>query len=265
MVNNTGKMKKIFQITVILLSAIVCSSCLFDYDNYDGPNATLKGAITDMQGNPLNVEAGGGIRIKLLDYGSSENPKEQYLKVKMDGTYINTKIFESTYDIVAEGPFVPLVQIDDEGNVIVDNTRKGVKVSGTTEVNFQVEPFLKVEWDAEPTFVNGIMTASFKITRGTEYVDYQKDVYDVGLFVSTTQYVGENNYDSRISVKEADKAVATAMIGNSASLTTLSTYPMLSGHTYYIRVGARMDYAFSFGSSYLYNYTNVKKIVVPTY
>lgn len=255
-------MKKIINMIFLMAYIIMLPSCLFQYDNYPAPDCTLQGAVTDMDGNPLQVEAGGGIRIKLLDYGKNDIPKEQYLKVKMDGTYINTKVFESTYDIVAEGPFVPLVQVDDEGNVIVDKTQKNVKVQGVTTVDFKVEPFFKVEWEGEPTFENGIMTVNFRIERGTEDPQWQRDAYGVGLFVSTTQYVGSNNYDSRISKPIDDSAVATAMIGNVSSLTTLDTYPMLAGHTYYIRVGARMDYN-SFG--YLYNYTTVKKVVVPAY
>lgn len=255
-------MKRIFYITVLAAGILSLPSCLFKYDNYQAPDCTLQGKVTDMDGNPLQVEAGGGIRIKLMDYGMSDVPKEQYLKVKMDGTYINTKVFASTYDIVAEGPFVPLVQVDGEGNVIVDKTKKGVAVNGSTTVDFQVEPFFKLEWEGEPSFNNGIMTVNFRIERGTEDPEWQKDAYGVGLFVSTTQYVGSNNYDNRISKPVDDSALATAMIGKVSSLTTLDTYPMLPGHTYYIRVGARMNYN-SFG--YLYNYTTVKKVVVPLY
>lgn len=256
-------MKRIINMAVLAAAALCASSCLFDYDNYDGPDATLKGAVTDLNGNALNVGSGDGVRIKLLDYGNSPNPKEQYLKVKMDGTYINTKIFSSTYDIIAEGPFVPLLQVDDEGKVIVDKTEKNVKVKGVTTVDFKVEPFLKVDWEGEPSFDSGIMTVSFRVDRGTDDKAWHKDLRDVALFVSTTQYVGENNYDQRISVKESDSA--NDMVGTVASLTTLKTYPMLPGHTYYIRVGARIDYASNFGENYPYNYTTVKKVTVPSY
>ena len=137
-----------------------------------------------------------------------------------------------------------------------------MNVKGTTTVDFQVEPFFKLSWEGEPTFENGIMTVSFRIDRGTDDPAWQLDAYGVGLFVSTTMYVGSNNYDSRISKPIDDSSVATKMIGQVSSLTTLDTYPMLPGHTYYIRVGARMDYN-SFG--YLYNYSTVKKITVPAY
>lgn len=257
-------MKNYIRSLYLFALSFIMISCL-SYDNYDAPNATLQGSVTDLNGNPLYVESGDGIRIKLMDYGWNDNPEEQYLKVKMDGTYINTKLFASTYDIVAEGPFIPLVQTDSKGNIIVDKTQKGVKVKGTTTINFSVEPFLKVAWEGEPTFENGIMTTNFKITRGTDDPNWQLELYDVALFVSTTQYVGENNYDDRISIKESDKTRATAMLNTVSSLTTKNTYPMLPNHTYYVRVGARINYSFGFGAGYLYNYSESKKVIVPQY
>ncbi|HBT84738.1 MAG TPA: hypothetical protein DEB12_02375 [Porphyromonadaceae bacterium] len=256
-------MKKIIYTTLIIGSVIILYSCsLFELDNYSAPDSTLQGVVTDMDGNPLLVESGNGIRIKLMDYGWHDDPLPIYLYGKMDGTYINTKVFSSTYDIVAEGPFVPLVQTDEIGNIIVDKTKKGVKVSGVTTIDFQVEPFLKVEWINEPTFENGVMSVQFKVTRGTDDPDWQLDLYDIGLFVYTTKYVGESFYDSRISNKITGTN-ATALINKVGVLSTLSTYPMSQGNTYYIRVGARLNYAFSFGAGYLYNYSEVKKVVVP--
>ncbi|MFM1879181.1 MAG: hypothetical protein RLZZ241_2047 [Bacteroidota bacterium] len=241
------------------------SSCSLDeIDNYNLPDATLQGEVTDLDGNPLFVESGDGIRIKLMDYGWDENPEPLYLNVKKDGTYINTKVFSSTYDIVAEGPFVPLVQTDSDGNILVDKSQKGVEVSGMTRVDFRVEPFLKVEWEGEPTFENGIMTANFRVSRGTSDPDWQLDLYDIGLFVYTTEYVGESYYDSRISSKLVG-ADATNLIDQSGSMSTLATFPMLGGHTYYVRVGARLNYAANFGAGYLYNYAETKKVVVPNY
>ena len=249
-----------FIMPVLALFAATCLSSCLKYDNYDGPQETLKGKIVDQDGNPLWVESGGGIRIKLMDYGWTETPSEQYLKVKMDGTYINTKIFGSTYDIVAEGPFVPLVRVDNGGNIVSDQTRKGVKVKGTTVVDFVVEPFLKPSWIGEPVLDgDGKLTVQFRVVRGTDDPEFQLDVYDMGLFVSTTQYVGDNNYDKERSVKISDSAEATSQLGQTVSLTT--PVALKSGNTYYVRVGARLNYSLFNGLTY--NYTDVRKITVP--
>jgi hypothetical protein len=242
-----------------LLGATLVTSCV-EYDNYEGPQETLKGKIVDQNGNPLWVESGDGIRIKLMDYGWSDNPSELYLKVKMDGTYENTKVFGSTYDIVAEGPFVPLVRIDEEGNIVSDKTKKGVKVKGTTVVDFEVEPFLKISWVEEPASDDaGMLTVKFTVERGTDDPDFQLDVFDMGLFVSTTQYVGENNYDKERSVKITDTKKATKALGQTVELTT--PVALKSGNTYYVRVGARLNY--SLFNGFTYNYSDVRKIVVP--
>jgi hypothetical protein len=242
-----------------LFAATVLSSC-FEYDNYEGPQETLKGKIVDPEGNPLWVESGDGIRIKLMDYGWSDNPSELYLKVKMDGTYVNTKVFESTYDIVAEGPFVPLVRVDEEGNIVSDKTKKGVKVKGTTVVDFTVEPFLKTTWVGEPVLdSDGMLTVKFTVERGTDDPDFQLSVFDMGLFVGTTRYVGENNYDKDRSVKITDSKKATSALGQTVELTT--PVALKSGNTYYVRVGARLDY--SLFNGFTYNYSDVRKIVVP--
>ncbi len=252
-------MKKLMIAALALWTVTSLSSCL-KYDNYEGPKETLKGKIVDQDGNPLWVESGGGIRIKLMDYGWSETPSERYLKVKMDGTYINTKVFESTYDIVAEGPFVPLVRVDDQGVIVSDQTRKGVKVKGTTVVDFVVEPFLKVSWVGEPVLdQDGNLTVQFQVVRGTEDPEFQLEVYDMGLFVSTTQYVGENNYDKERSIKISDSGEATSKLGQTISLTT--PVALKSGNTYYVRVGARLNYSLFNGLTY--NYTDVRKIIVP--
>ena len=59
-------MKKLILLTLVIGSVIMFGSCsLFETDNYDGPDTTLQGSITDMDGNSLNVESGNGIRIKI--------------------------------------------------------------------------------------------------------------------------------------------------------------------------------------------------------
>ena len=60
---------------MIIGSVIILYSCsLFELDNYSAPDSTLQGVVTDMDGNPLLVESGNGIRIKLMDYGWHDDP-----------------------------------------------------------------------------------------------------------------------------------------------------------------------------------------------
>ncbi len=61
------------------------------------------------------------------------------------------------------------------------------------------------------------------------------------------------------AARVAETRTATAALGTTATLTT--PIPLKNGHTYYIRVGARMNYT-TFGGI-IYNYTDVRKIIAP--
>ncbi len=238
----------------------MAASCsLFSLDNLEGPKETMSGKIVDMEGNPLQVEAGGGARIKLLDYGYHDNPQEFFLNVKNDGTFINTKIFKGTYTVVAEGPFVPLIQYDSNSNIVSDKSLKNVTKKDFTKLNFTVEPYLKLAWTSEPIINDdGTVSVSFSLYRGTENTAYHKPIKDVTLFVSTTKYVGLSDQDLRL-ISTAKGSEAGLMLGMD---NIMSTQPLEPGRPYYLRVGARMDFTGPWGASN-YNYTPVVRIIVP--
>ena len=157
----------------------------------------------------------------------------------------------------------PLYKLITMAKSSLTRPKKVLKSSEQPPLIFKLSRSLKSNGLASPTFNNGLWTVQFKVTRGTNDPNWQLNLYDIGLFVYTTEYVGESYYDSRISNKLSGSA-ATNLLNKTGALSTLSTYPMLKDHTYYVRVGARLNYAFSFGAGYLYNYTEVKKVVVPT-
>ena len=247
---------------LLLVAMLMQQSCVFfEVDNLDLPAETLKGKIVDTAGNPIQVEYGDGARIVLLDFGYHTNPQELYLKVQGDGTFINTKVFESTYDIIAEGPFVPLKRVS-EG---IDLTQKNIHIKGVNEITFTVEPLLKLDWIGEPIVngADGTFTANFTMVRGTENTDYHNEIQDVRLFISTTQFVGNGDYDNLISPVVSEEE-ATTMLNNNNTLTTKINEANLleKGRPYYIRVGARLNNTGSWGSNN-YCYTTVKKVVLP--
>ncbi len=258
-------MKFLQKIAIVAMLASLTISCdMYQYDNYDAPNATISGKIIDQNGNAIQIEHGDGARITLWDIGYCENPKEQYLKVKGDGSFINTKIFKSKYNIVAEGPFVPLIQIDKNGNILSDKSLKNVTEENFEDIVFTVEPYLTLDWAEEPVINdNGSVTVKFNLNRGTDNPDYQKPLMDVSLFISTTQYVGISNYN-KFYLTKVEKAKADAMIGKTNVMTSTidTTHPLEKGRPYYIRIGARMDFTNIWGGNN-YNYTTVKKIVFP--
>lgn len=260
-------MKNYFsKIFILGLSVIGLNSCeLFSYDNYDGPDASINGVIVDQEGNPIQVEHGGGARIKMLDYGYSENPQEFYLNVKDDGSFVNNKIFASTYDIVAEGPFVPLIQVDEESNIIKDNSLKGVTEKDFKDIVFKVEPYLLLDWVGEPEYdeENNTIKVRFTMKRGTSNTKYMKPISDVYLFINTVQYVGNGNFDKFCS-KQIKGNDANNMLDKENIIISNNdgVHKLEKGRPYYIRVGARTDLTSVWGGTN-YNYTTVKKIVIP--
>jgi hypothetical protein len=248
-------MRNIFLFIGLCFLLIDFSSCS-GIDNYPAPSETLKGTVFDsINGTPLQTEVGGGgYQIELDELSWSANPTPYYFNSMQDGTYQDTKLFSGQYRISIVGAFVPLVQYDSNGNVIVDK-RKIVDIKGVTTVNFNVEPFLRVEWIGEPKInADGTVTVQVKVTRGTNNPNFQQNINDVTLFVNEYQYIGNNEYDSRFTNKY--NGDANAIIGDTISITTLA--PPTSGETWYLRVGARISYGQN-----LYNYNQPVEITMP--
>lgn len=252
-------MKKVIYSLAAGLVLLFGSSCQ-KFDNYEEPQETLKGTIIDKGTNqPFQTEVGdNGVRIRLLEYSWSDNPEPYYFTVMQDGTFNNTKIFKGNYNIEPLGAFVPLVQKDGNGNVTVDESVT-TDIKGTVNQDFEVEPFLRVEWVGEPSNDGKSITVQAKITRGTSNPDYQQALADVYLFIhSANPYVGNNNYDQRYA-KHISGDELKDMLGQTITLTTTGELP--AGRTYYIRVGARIDKDIE--GAKRYNYTDVKEVQIP--
>lgn len=252
-------MKKIIYYVACLMLLFTANACTA-VDNYDAPEETIMGRIIDKKTQkPMQTEVGdGGVRLKLLEMSWSDNPTPYYTTVKQDGTYQNTKIFKGNYIIEALGAFVPTYVTNSEGKVVKDERWKG-DVKGKTQIDFMVEPFLNVEWVGEPKVnSDGTISATFKVTRGTENTEYHKALSEVYLFLnSSSSYVGDNNKDDRYSVR-MDDATKQNCIGQTVTLTT----PKLPGkRNYYVRVGARIDHEID--GRRRYNYNEPKTVTVP--
>lgn len=245
-------MKKVLYYLSCCIFLLTVNSC--DIDNYDEPNETLKGEIIDKNtGKSIQVDAtnDNGIRLKLMELSWSDNPQPYYFYCMQDGTFNNTKIFKGNYNIVPQGPFVPLVQKSEDGKTIVDES-KTIDVKGTVELKWEVEPFLNVEWIGEPVVnANGSITAKVKVTRGTTNPGYQDNVIDIWLMInSSSPYVGEKNYDSRYTKKLSGDDANNAL-GKEIILTTEGEFS--KNRTYYIRVGARIDHSIEGAKRFNFN------------
>jgi hypothetical protein len=243
-------MKKIYYYFTLVVILFSVSSC--EIDNYDGPNASIQGQILDQDGNPLQTEQGAGnMRFKMEELSwakgsSTVSISPTYLNVKQDGSFVNTKLFSGLYKMTpVEGAFFPYKVSGDT-----------VNINGSVTHNFKVTPYLKVEWVVEP-YKNDThyIQASIKFTRNSLAGAIQPSLLNAVLCISTTQYVGNNSYDSQLI--KGTVALTNAQEGQTINFMTSRSVKYL--HTkYYVRVGVCCSDTYK-----KYNYTDVKTVVVP--
>ncbi len=243
---------------IVAISQLACSKV----DNYDAPSSTIKGRVVDVSNKNALIQTeygGGGTRVKLEEISWSDNPTPFYFNCMQDGTFNYTKLFPGTNKVSVEGAFVPLVQYDANGTITVDK-RQTVEIgSSVTELQFEVEPFLRVEWIGEPVLnaADSSITIQVKVSRGTSDPKFQSDVSDVFFYLNTVPYVGNNNYDNRYSKQMTYSGSAgNAIIGQTLTLKTTGKLP--GKRSYWLRVGARTTYGLK-----QYNYTDIKTIAIP--
>lgn len=236
-------MKKLIYPLLLCMVLSLNNSCKMD--NYEAPNVTLQGKITDTNGQGLQLEQGGSsARIKLEEISWSSSPTPLYLNFKVDGSYINSKLFAATYKITpVEGPFF---------QVAADT----LKLTGSSTYDFSVVPYLDVTWVGDPIVTSDKkVAATFKFKRNAAPAGMsQPSLLDYQLFISTAQYVGNNNYDG----SAVGPVVTVSNSMENQSINIISKTAMKYSTTYYVRIGVRVNDSFK-----KYNYTTIKTIVVP--
>ncbi len=271
-------MKKI-SFTILLISLILTTSCsMFELDNFDAPSETLQGEIVDVAtGNPVLTDQGSeGIRVRLteLSWGDNATHNPDFFAMP-DGTFRNTKLFKGHYNVRIDGPFIPLLREDDRG-VPVANETKDVDIEGVTEVKFEVQPFLNVEWVEEPVVRNGKVQAKVRVTRGVSENDFREkiepmggysnsflNVTDIQLFVSYSSTVGYRARDERWSNSiEFSGASFNNQLGETITIESNGTIP--AGRKVYIRAASRINYDTPRGSgTRRWNYNEPKEVMIP--
>jgi hypothetical protein len=246
---------------LIIFAAVITlyAACTKKTDNYPAPSSTINGSTIDEgTGATLQTEiGGGGTRVKLLETSYDSAPVPEYFQSMQDGTFNNTKVFTATYKITVEGPFVPLILTDSLGHTVSDSSQSIVLKNSAT-LHFNVQPFLRVQMVGNPV-INADTTVSVQVivTRGTNNPAYQQHVTDINLYVSNTQYDGNNNYDPRYSkLTSYSGATGDSLLGKTITLTT--TGGALPAQDVFFRVGARIGVGLN-----QYNYAAPISITYP--
>lgn len=249
-------MKKLFYYIANLIIVAGIFSCT-KIDNYTEPGETLKGTVVDAAtGDPVLTDQGSeGTRIRMreLSWKASAPENLDFFCMK-EGIFQNTKVFKGNYNLRVDGAFIPIVRVNTDGDTLVDES-KTLDINGVTEVKFEVQPFLKLEWQGTPTVSNGKITATVIVTRGVSTEDFKNkiepmgnysndflNVTDVRLFVSQVPYVGYREWDNRYTtINEYSGDSFNAQLGEPLTITTQGEIP--AGRTVFIRAAARINYA----------------------
>lgn len=267
-------MKNILYSVLFFLVTASFSSCKID--NYAEPRETIKGRVVDAAtGEPVLTDQGSeGTRIRLreLSWTETKVPDNFDFFCMKDGTFQNTKVFSGHYNVKIDGAFIPLLRTTSTGDTIADESQY-VDIKGVTEIEFKVQPFLKVEWIGEPVVSGGTITATVKVTRGVSPADFKAkvepmggyndnflDVTDVRLFVSQVPFVGYRDWDNRYTMEMGFNGNSfEAQLGQPITITTKGVIP--AGRSVFIRAAARINYATE--NIKRHNYNEAKRVDIP--
>ncbi|HBX20895.1 MAG TPA: hypothetical protein DEF88_10660 [Porphyromonadaceae bacterium] len=267
--------KRLYYIVYVAMAIISLNSC--SIDNYDWPEETLKGRVVDAATGDLVLTDQGseGIRIRLkeLSWKGTAAPENFDFWCMKEGIFQNTKIFKGHYNVRIDGAFIPLLRLNNQGDTIADET-KYIDINGVTEVEFQVQPFLKLEWMGQPTVKDGKITASFIVNRGVSPQDFKEkiepmgnysdeflNITDVRLFVSQVPYVGYREWDNRYSVQiDYPGNTFEESLGKPITITSNGSIP--AGRTIFIRAAARINYATE--GVKRHNYNEALRVDIPS-
>jgi hypothetical protein len=241
----------------IILNLLLGATVLFlvscqEIDNWDEPNARLYGNVIDSYTGENLMMDQNDWQIRIIDrtWEQMNGTVAQYqsLAVQKDGVYNNSKLFPGTYDMIPyDGPFWPV------------DTLKGVVLKSETKQDFTVTPYLQVlNFNATLNGTNLTLSCTVK----APIITGLPNLYEVKGFLSLTTFCGNSNYinigDYNNLRKQINKSWAAEVGAADSKDYTLGPFPVKSGYTYYVRIGANVN-----ALSRRYNYSPIIKVVVP--
>ena len=212
-------------------------SCMDDIDNYDAPDSTITGVVIDNTTNEgIQTEQPNGFRIRLIESGY-DNVVPLDFWGKPDGSFFNSQLFANTYEAgPIEGPFLtPATQ--------------SVNISGVTEVNFTVTPFMTVH-ASEPTVSGKNISVKYTLSK-PDQVSY--NIVKSSVLAATVPGVSNavNNY-------RADRSLSGMTYTQITGTEFTDVLENLLSGSYYVRVGALTSNPLG-----KYNYSKVFQVTVP--
>jgi hypothetical protein len=241
-------------ILYLLLAAILLSfaSCQ-EIDNWDEPDARLYGNVIDEYTGQNLLMDQNDWQIRIIDRTWEQNnpgtvAQFQSLAVMSDGKYNNSKLFSGVYDMLPyDGPFWPV------------DTVRDVVLEKETQQDFTVKPYLQLtKFTATLNGTNLTLSCNVK----APVITGLPNLFEVKGFLSLTTFCGNSNYINIAEYNNLRKQINktwAAEVGTADNKDyTMGPFPVKSGYTYYVRIGANVN-----ALSRRYNYTEIIKVVVP--
>lgn len=218
-------MRKFINISFLIISVLFVVSCESDIDNYGAASGGIYGTIYDKETNepiPLPVQGSGGIQINMYEKNTEATASIDF-RAKLDGTYVNTKIFEGDYRVQAIGPFAGVC----EGYVTV---------KGQTQLDLYTVPFSRITIDAKVSTDNKI-TVDYDVTKTG---DATHSITDISVIWNYAPGVDANsaNYASIIPIGTSDNGTYVLDLMNDTQFIE-NHYKIVSNkNRIYVRVSA---------------------------
>lgn len=197
------------------------SACeLNELDNYDPPTAGLNGSFIDEEtGELVEQDIIRGSVIELVEHGY-DPVSPQYLIVKNDGTYENSRLFANTYTVQ---PVRTNFKVVDPVDVVI---------SGQTKLDFLVTPYIRIK-DVEITKSGDKIIANFRLEQTSV-----SNILRIGLYAHPDPHVGEPMQIAKI--EQNINAVVDPNQVHTLEL-DINDPDLKDSNLYFFRVGALID------------------------
>lgn len=227
-------MNKIKYILILAISIGCLASC--ELDDFPAPDAELVGSIVDdVTGELVGQDIIEGGELELREHGY-ENVGVQYMNYLVDGTFRDSKLFASTYDVIpVKTNFHPI------------DTIRGLAISGVTNLDLVVSPYIRIK-NANISQTGTVVTATFSLEQTG-----LSNVRNIGLFAGADANTGE-----RVRLVKAEQSINA--VTDPSTVYTLSIdinneQDLDAGMLYYFRIGALYD-----APNSKYNYATAQSI-----
>lgn len=207
-------MKAPHLITVLLLILMVNSCTL---DNYDAPNAVFTGSVIDVDTqDKIHQDIIYGSKITYTELGY-ENPEQQTLNFKSDGSFENAQMFSGTYLIsTIRSNFAKLPE-------------EKVEIKGSTEYHFKTKPYIRIK-----------DVSIVKNTDGNKIIATFKLQQVASNPVKSVALLADRNPNVSMGIRKQTKELPVNSVVNPAQIFTveMETGSLEKGEDYYFRIAA---------------------------